>query len=167
MNAERFLPKRDYDRLADATHRLVNHEKVGGPSRAASEYTRSDPARLSRYGSRHERMRAPVDIIADLEAAAGEPVVTTILADLQGFHLVPKCGAGQSVDFTRHLGAVAKETGEAVSALAVAIADGEVTPQEAQDCIAEAEDAQRRLACLIDDLKGIAAKAPVQLRRQA
>jgi hypothetical protein len=158
-----------YFTLKAAFRELV--DSLGGCTRAAKA-TRPDAQRISRYGSIHEAMHAPIDAVLDLEqaaiAAGGEPLVTRALAEHHGFNLVPKCGADDvALDFTRHLGAVAKETGEAVSSLATAIADGTVTPMEAQACIAEAEDAQRKLACLIDDLKGIADKAPIPLRRQA
>ena len=141
-------------------------DAVGGNVRAA-KVSRADGARLSRYGSIHESMHAPIDVVMDLEQealkAGGEPLGTRALAEHHCFNLVPKAKADTSIDFTAHLGAVAKETGEAISTLGIAIADGHVTPQEATAALGEAREAQRKLACLIEDLDRVASGTPVRL----
>lgn len=144
MNTARELPRRDYDALKDATRLLV--EGFSSLAEAAS-ITRSDAARLSRYGNRHEEgMFAPIDVIADLESRLGKPVVTAILADMLGFVLVPKEEAKQRPDLAQHVGSVAKETGEAVSALAVLIDPATRTPQNIAKAQKEIREAEERLA---------------------
>lgn len=144
MNAPRELPRRDYDALKDATKELV---KCFDSLEAAASITRADPARLSRFGNRHEQgMFAPIDVIADLEARLGKPVVTAILADMLGFVLVPKEEAKRRPDLAQHVGSVAKETGEAVSALAMLIDPAARTPQNIAKAQREIREAEERLA---------------------
>lgn len=146
MNSARELPRRDYDALKDATKALV--ESFANLAEAV-EVTggRSDKARLSRYGNRHEEgMFAPIDVIADLESRLGKPVVTAILADMLGFVLVPKEEAKRQPDFAHHVGSVAKETGEAVSALAMLIDPSARTAQNIAKAQREIREAEERLA---------------------
>ena len=133
MNEARQLPARDYLALKAAVRDLVT--AAGGANRAA-ELTRSDAPRLSRYGSPHEAMHAPLDVIADLEAEAGAPIVTAILADMQGFNLVPQTAISKpDASISLSIGEAAKDFGAMISELAVALADGNLTEQEAAHVI--------------------------------
>jgi hypothetical protein len=158
---DRQLPKRDYLALKAAFRDLV--AAAGGPNRAATK-TRGNASLMSRYGAVHEEMFAPDDVIADLEAEVGEPIVTRVRADLAGFQLVPKCAADTGINFTAHLGDVAKESGEAISSLATAMADGVITPREAEGVLQEVREAGEKLACLEKDLRSVATGV-VTLRR--
>lgn len=141
MNA-RELPRRDYEALKERTKELT---KRFATLDEASRITcgRTDPARLSRFGNPHEHgMFAPIDIIADLEAHIGEPVVTALLADMLGYVLVPKKAAKGSSDIVQLLGNVAKESGEAIACLAtLAIPDAQ-TPEAIQRALREIGEAQ-------------------------
>ncbi len=152
MNA-RFLPERDYMAIKAAMRSLVR--KCGGPH-AAADLTRSDAARLSRYGAAHEAMHAPVDVLADLEAEAKSPDVTRVLADLSGFLLVPKPQVGGEMLDAMALGRLAREQGEALAAFGDALADGEVRPEEAAKLRKEVMDAMAELARLDVALKDLA-----------
>lgn len=157
---ERQLPRSEYLALKAAFRGLVT--MAGGPNRAAT-ITRGNASLLSRYGAPQEDMFAPADVVADLEAEVGEPVVTRVLAEMSGQHLVPKCKAGVSSDFLRHLGAIGKETGDVVSALSVAMADGGMSQDEAKACLTEARELARKNACLIQDLEAVVSGALVRL----
>lgn len=119
MTAARYLPLNDYLALKAACRALVR--ACGGPN-AAAGITRSDAPRLSRYGAAEEAMHAPLDVIADLEAEAGTPEVTRVLAGFLGYVLVPKPKAdvrgGVSIG---DVGALAKEAGEAIAFLGQAL----------------------------------------------
>jgi hypothetical protein len=126
---------------------------AGGPSYAAQEITRTDPARLSRYGNPNEQMFAPMDVIRDLEAHVGEPIVSRVLADLAGFVLVPKKAATRSVDYDQHLAAIAREMSDVVGEIVAAKADGSVTPAEIKRIREQVRESQEALADLDADLQ--------------
>ena len=145
----RQLPERDYLALKASTRGLL---KLAGGQEAASSATRVGQQALSRYGAASEpEAFAPIDVIADLEAETGEPVVTRALAHLAGFDLVSR-EKGDGQPLPRRLGCIAKEAGDVVASLANALADGTVThaervlvEAETQELIAEAH---RLLAAL-------------------
>lgn len=83
----RQLPTSDYLRLKAATRDLV--ALAGGPRRAEG-LTRGTASRFSEYGAPHCERFYCVDQVADLEAEAGEPVVTRALAALMGCEVVPR-----------------------------------------------------------------------------
>jgi hypothetical protein len=91
----RTFGKDTYKRLKRRTDRLID---LCGGLIAASEETRAGKSSLSNYADSREHgaganLWAPIDIIADLEAAAGEPLVTKELARLAGYELLPLAGA--------------------------------------------------------------------------
>lgn len=119
----------DYLALKGATRRLV--EACGGVESAAA-VTRTGFQVLSKYGRPQEPVFAPVDVVADLEADAGDPFVTRALAQLAGHVLVPlpRAEAGQG-RWYRHISEIAMDAGAVVQRLGEAIADdGEVTKAE-------------------------------------
>jgi hypothetical protein len=126
---------------------------AGGPVYAAEHITRTDAARLSRYGNPNEQMFAPMDVIRDLEAHVGEPIVSRVLADLAGFVLVPKKAATRSVDFDQHLATVAREMSDVVGEIVAAKADGTVTPNEIKSIRTQVRESQEALADLDADLE--------------
>ncbi|NMN56886.1 hypothetical protein FHT36_000764 [Xanthobacter sp. SG618] len=119
----------DYLALKGATRRLV--EACGGLESAAA-VTRTGFQVLSKYGRPAEPVFAPVDVVADLEADAGVPLVTRALAALCNHVLVPlprpEAGSGR---WYRHISEVAQDAGAVVSRLGEALADdGEVSRAE-------------------------------------
>ncbi|UJX46624.1 phage regulatory CII family protein [Xanthobacter sp. YC-JY1] len=121
----------DYLALKGATRRLV--EACGGVESAAAA-TRTGFQALSKYGRPQEPFFAPIDVVADLEADAGVPLVTRALAALCGHVLVPlprpETGTGR---WYRHISEVAQDAGAVVARLGAALADdGEVSRAEAR-----------------------------------
>ena len=126
----RQFHKGAYLTLKGAQRRL--NKAVGGLESGAS-ITRVDYQRLSRYGSPNEALFAPVDVVADLEADAGEPIVTKALAALNGHLVIPKPPADGDPKWVEHLGALGKEAGEAMARLAEAFAQGgTITAEESK-----------------------------------
>jgi LmbE family N-acetylglucosaminyl deacetylase len=78
------------EQLKQATRLLV--VQLGGLEAAAS-LTSVGKSQLSQYQLSHAEMTAPIGVVADLEAALGEPVVTRTLARLAGCDLVPSGAA--------------------------------------------------------------------------
>ena len=127
----RAFPSSAYLSIKAGFRRLT--KAVGGQESAAS-ITRVDYQRIGRYGRPHEGMFPPVDVIADLEADAGDPIVTRILAGLQGHILIPLPPADADPAWVAHLGALGKEAGEAIARLSEALADdGKITADEVRD----------------------------------
>ncbi|MGQ3671645.1 phage regulatory CII family protein [Xanthobacter sp. TB0136] len=122
----------DYLALKGATRRLV--EACGGQESAAT-VTRVAPQTLNKYGHPHEGVFAPVDVVADLEADAGDLLVTRALATISGHVLVrlPE-GIEGSGCWYGHIADVAQGAGEVVRRLGAALADdGEVSACEIRE----------------------------------
>ncbi len=122
----------DYLAIKGAMRRLT--EACGGQESAAS-VTRVAPQTLNKYGHPHEAVYAPVDVIADLEADAGDPLVSRVLARLTGHVLVrlPE-GADGSTRWHGHVADVAQGVGEVVRSMGAALADdGDISPREVRD----------------------------------
>lgn len=127
----RQLPAVDYASLKTATRALI---KVIGTETDAAGVTRVAQQHLSRYVSTspdNAEFFAPIDIIADLEAECGQPVVTRKLAELGGHELVPlpelmRDGSG----LDQVSAAAVKEAGEFLAALGTALADGKLGETE-------------------------------------
>jgi len=129
MNEGRQLPARDYASLKAEFRDLV--EAGGGVTRAA-RITRVNAPRLSNYCSSQDSSFAPVDVIADLEAEVGEPIVTRILADLSGYVLVRKAAVEHPVEtIDRAAAPVMQAVGKAMMELGTALRDGVCSPQQA------------------------------------
>lgn len=151
MNA-RQLPRRDYLRLKASTRDLIS--AAGGPTRGA-ELTRSSQSRLSEAMAPHcEDRFLCIDQVADLEAEVGQPVMTRTLAALAGFHLVPirevRCPQQGFLDLLSRL---LDKGGDVATALAMSIADGVITPDEAKllrQSIATAQTVLAELAFTLD-----------------
>jgi hypothetical protein len=87
----RTFGKDTYKQLKRRTEKLI--DRCGGLVDAAME-TRAGKSSLANYQDSREHgpasnMWAPIDVIADLEKAAGEPLVTKELARLAGYDLIP------------------------------------------------------------------------------
>lgn len=130
MSLGRVHSETAYKALKGAFRRLT---KLAGGEEAAAAITRVDRQRIGRYGRPQEAMMPPVDVVADLEADTGEPLVCRVLADLAGFLLIPKPPVSGGPAWVRHLGALGKEAGEAIARLAEAFGnDGRITADEIQ-----------------------------------
>lgn len=114
--------------------------------------TRVKHAELSKYGSQGEERCIPVDVLLDAEIMRGNPMVTRLLADLQGYDLVPKTRAmdgGATVD--KVLRSV-KESGDVASAYLTAMADGKMDAADRQVLCREIDEA---VTILMDIRRGL------------
>lgn len=99
MDARTF-GKDTYKRLKRRTDQLID---LCGGLVAAAEETRAGKSSLANYADSREgvvgsALWAPIDIIADLEKAAGEPLVTKELARLAGYELLPMATSDGKLD---------------------------------------------------------------------
>jgi Phage regulatory protein CII (CP76) len=149
---------RVYLQLKAAARGLV--KKAGGQESAAA-ITRAGHQTLSRYGLPDDPSFMPVDVVADLEADVGAPEITRVLADLAGYLLVAKPpSGGRDPTWIARLSALAKESGEVISALGQALGDGAITPEEIRDqnLRREVREASEVLASIDAALKRIEAE---------
>lgn len=119
----RFHPRSAYNALKAATRRLT---EMAGGLEPASCVTRVRKSQLGDYGNPHTTESfMPVDVLLDIEASLGEPVLTRELARLQGHVLIaiPQANASDDV-FYRHLGEMGKECGEAIAKVSEALLNG-------------------------------------------
>lgn len=142
----------DYLKLKSASRRVVT---AAGGQQSAACITRVVQQNMSRYGGPNEPQFMPVDVVADLETDIGDPIITRVLADLAGYSLVKKREGNNQKPFIQHLSEVTREQSDVVSALADALKDGEVSPDEAQDILKEIEEAEQKLASLKTHLKSL------------
>lgn len=63
--------------------------RIAGGGESFQHATRVSAAVLSRYASPTEDLFPPIDVVLDLEADLGSPVVTSALARLAGWRLTP------------------------------------------------------------------------------
>lgn len=145
----RQLPANDYAGLKAATRRLL--AEAGGPVDAARA-TRVDHQGLSRYGNSgadHDERFIPADVIADIEAECGQPIVTRKLAELSGYLLVPVPRVALS---GTALGAITasslKETSDVFVAIGDSLGDGRISQEDADRISREIDEAMAKLAAL-------------------
>lgn len=111
MNAQRTTTPRERSALKAATRQLLG---LFGKHEAACTVTRVNAPTLSRYGSVSEPEHfAAIDVILDLEADIGSPVVTEALAHAQGYRLVRDERAGANADMDALMDALAGTIGAA------------------------------------------------------
>ena len=117
---------RDLVALKTAFRLLI--DAVGGME-AAHCVTGYPTSRLSEAASPHHADRWPrLDHVAELEAVAGRPIVTAVLAHLAGQALQPQRSAPGSAG--QVLVGVVKQAGSVVSTAAEAMSDGNITGRE-------------------------------------
>lgn len=135
--SERFLSRPQYLSLKAATRALV---AANGTQQQAAAVTRLDQSDLSRGGSNSLPDRfLPLDVIADLEAASGEPIITRALAELSGCVLIePALDEEASETLSREVGHSAQRFGELMTNYGQASADAVITPDEARQIARDA-----------------------------
>jgi len=127
---------------------------VGGQDYAARLLGVSQ-SRISENAAPHQPdCTARIHHIAALEAEAGVPVVTRILAELAGHELVP-LGTFKTEDPHIHLARIIKDAGEVSIAISQALADGRISPAEARTLKQEAEEAIQTLHAFIDSMNAV------------
>jgi hypothetical protein len=124
----RLLTATELAAVKTASRALV--ERLGGLE-AAALVCRYNPPALSEACSLHRTDRTlPADVVADLERAAGEPLVTRLLARLQGQALVPMVNA--STVEARAIAALFRQFGAVSETYAAGMEDAVLSPAERQ-----------------------------------
>jgi hypothetical protein len=159
----RTFGKDTYKRLKRRTDQLI--DACGGLV-AAAEETRAGKSSLANYSDSREHgaaatLWAPIDVIADLEKAAGEPLVTKELARLAGYDLLPMAAAAGGFDplsdHCQHAVLMARAT-------AVALAmdeDGVRTSAELKAYVNALSEARDYLQRMLDKARGEMAETNV------
>lgn len=128
MNARRDIPQ-SMRALKTLFRALV--DRVGG-CEAAAACARPGRSQIASYYDMTSEAFAPVDVIADLEAAAQEPLITTELARRQGYVLMPIEPQGNG-ELPASMASFGREVAEVFSTYADAMADGNLSRGEAED----------------------------------
>ena len=146
--------KEDYLSLKAATRRATME---AGTLADIAERTRIDASRISKAGNPNEAEFLPIDVAMDLDALAGDDRILRAWADMCGYSL-HKIECNVAVEnMSRHIGAVGKESGELISEMCEAVADGKVTPAEALRIEQAAEDVRDNVLRLQADCRRIRA----------
>jgi hypothetical protein len=148
------IPMTDYPaglatRLKLATRALVS--ACGGGIQAAALCDLS-PAHISRCQSPDHPDTLSLAHLAILEMHAGRPIVAAVLADLTGCRVEVLAGGVTDAGLTTGLVRLAKESGEAIAALAAALQDGHCSPREGKTVLAELDDVAACVAALAGQL---------------
>lgn len=151
---ERPYRASDYLALKAATRRATLE---AGTLADIAKNTRLDAARLSRCGNPSESEFLPIDVAMDLDALAGDDRILRAWAELRGYDLVKDERGVRVESMARRVGAVGKESGELLSEMCGAIADGKVTPLEAERIESAAEDVKDNVVRLQEDCRRIRA----------
>lgn len=154
MNDSRPYRNEDYLAIKAATRRAT---KEAGKLADVADRTRIDASRISKAGNPNEAEFLPIDVAMDLDALAGDDRILRAWAEMRGYDL-HKIERGVAVEnMARHIGAVGKESGELISEMCEAVADGKVTPAEALRIEEAAEDVRDNVTRLQADCRRIRA----------
>ena len=144
-----------FHRLKAATRDLT--DLCGGVERSGEVANVSDTS-VSRWRVATSPDVIPIPAALALEAECGVPLVTTVMAELNGRRLTDGDAAGGSAaGITVRYAEMSRSVGELIAQGAVALADGRFTPAEAELVDRGASEAEQRLAAFRLDLA--AAKA--------
>lgn len=154
MTAGRPFRREDYLAIKSAVRRACED---AGPLHSIAVHTRVDPARLSMYGNPERQEFIPLDVAMDLDALSGGDRILRAWAEARGFDLMRDERGVAVEDMHRHVGAVGKETGELISEMCTAVADGKVSPVEASRIEAEAEQVIDNVRLLQGDMRRVRA----------
>ncbi len=130
----------------------------------AAEYCRVGPKQLSAYANPGSSGRyMPVDVVRDLESAAGDPVMTRSLAAHQ-MHVLFRIPDAYARGFwERHQREIVKEGSDVFVMLTEALEDARMARQEAAVLLVEVDQALAAFAALRNSLKkrvdGLAARS--------
>lgn len=142
----RLLPDSAYESLKTATAAALAVATPSGSTQAFSALTRVTPRQLRKYADHFDPTFAALDVVADLEHAAGAPLIARALAQLSGCTLAPLTAQPH----VRLLNAI-KETSEAAAVAAeLALTDypGGLGLDQAKAARAEIREAIAALAGL-------------------
>lgn len=125
-----FLARRDYLGLKAAFRELVD---LAGGQTAAARVARVSQQQLGRYCSTADEFEdcfPPADVVADLEAECGQPVLTRFMAALAG-HDLHRRDPDRKSALLALFGEITSEAAETVGRIAADLADGVISEEEA------------------------------------
>lgn len=125
-------------------------ERLGGLDAAAAT-VRLGRSRLADCQHLHTEAVLPVDVVARLEAVAGEPLITAELARRAGCVLVPvqPIAEGEDAEMMAHIG---REVGEVFAAYAAGMRDGSLCGEDRAGLSRELGDLHRRVLAMMGRL---------------
>lgn len=139
MNVRRETPR---EKRAYKTLFRVLVEDLGGLE-AAAACCRVGRSQLADYYALGSEAFAPIDVVADLEEARGEPVVTAELARQRGYSLLPIEARGDG-ELNEGVAKLGREMNEVFVSFVEAEADGKQTIDEIDIQIREHQDVVRQ-----------------------
>ena len=142
--------------LKGAARRLTSG--LGGLDGAAACCNRKRSV-IADYGNINAASHMPIDVVADLEAALGQPVVTRALAFIAGFELVPLALDAAAVDPVRAAARFSADVGKFAAAALQAEADGQLSTQEIDGLITDAHTIVQRALQTLGNLRALRIKA--------
>lgn len=126
---------------------------------AAATITRVGKTALSEYQNRNSASVVPVDIAADLDLCAEQPLILAALAQMQGYQIIAlKVGDG---DVAASMERVAASSGVTMATAVRVMADGIITPDEAHDLLRDVGELHRLCGHALQVLR---AQFPAALR---
>lgn len=151
----RVISDRQAMQLKAATRRAID---MAGGSDSFEHVTRVRQGQLSKYGlagEEHAATFAPIDVALEADIEAGTPIITEMMAKLQGYRLVRDTADEPENGLThRDISALNAELGD-VSRLALeALEDGKVDARERKDLLAEIADLKRQISLVEGKLGG-------------
>jgi len=153
-----------FHRIKSATRDLVR--KCGGVVRAG-EVAHASKSEVSRWQSAADGDLIDICAVLALEAECGLPLVTTVMADLNGRRLAePQEGEGDAVSVATQHAAAMRAAAELMAQGAKAFADGKLTPAEAELMNRAAAETLQAILTLQGQLAGVKAAAAGKARRR-
>ncbi len=152
MTIKSRMASRRYGTVEEATAALI--AACGGIDGAAAS-CRVGRSQLADYANPHEEKSfMPLDVVQQLEAACGQPIVTEYLAGRHDVVLVKlPTGPTSLRTWMQAEAGVLKEHAERAGKMADALADGRLDLNEAVEVLRETDESLRELAMLREMLR--------------
>lgn len=145
----RVISDRDLKKLKAATRFSVDG---AGGSEEFQKATRVRQGQLSKYGlagDEHMETFVPIDVAVEADLEAGSPIITEMMAKLQGYRLVRDEAEAPEAGLThRDISALNAEVGDVTRLAIEALDDGRVDAREKRDLMRELTDLKAQIAVI-------------------
>ncbi len=145
----RVISDRDLKKLKAATRFSVDG---AGGSEEFQKATRVRQGQLSKYGlagDEHMETFVPIDVAVEADLEAGSPIITEMMAKLQGYRLVRDEAEAPEAGLThRDISALNAEVGDVTRLAIEALDDGKVDAREKRDLMRELTDLKAQIALI-------------------
>lgn len=123
--------------------------KIAGGIERVVEITSTSKSHVGRWNNPADPDLMPLNAVMMLEAETGQPLVTSVMASVNGRRLSdPDGGGGEDHALIARFGSAARQAGELISTGMRAMADGRVTDAEKAEIDREAGKLERDLSKL-------------------